>query len=73
MGFLKTLFGLDREEKQTEQKEEQYHCIRFMTERGEQIGMFLTQEELERGVSRWVEQIKTMPIQETDSNEEGVL
>ena len=44
-----------------------------MTERGEQIGMFLTQEELERGVSRWVEQIKTMPIQETDSNEEGVL
>jgi len=49
---------------------ERLHCIRFMTERGEQIAVLLTTEEFERGLTRWVETVDTMPIsmvgEETD-------
>lgn len=74
MKFLQRIFGSDvTEEKPDEPKPEKYHCIRFMTERGEQIGMLLTQDEFERGVTRWVQTIKTMPIQESPDDDEGVL
>lgn len=43
-------------------KEERYHCIRFMTDRGEQIGILLTSEEFETGIRRWVDTIEEMPI-----------
>jgi hypothetical protein len=49
---------------------EKYHCVRFMTEKGEQLGLLLTHEEFEKGVFRWVQKIETMPIQE-DIQEEG--
>lgn len=49
-----------------------YHCIRFMTDRGEQIGMLLTQEEFETGVNRWVQNVSTMPINE-EVDEGGVI
>jgi hypothetical protein len=72
MNFLRKLLGRDEPEEQENTQPERYHCIRFMTERGEQIGMLLTQEEFETAVSRWVHTIKTMPIQESDE-QEGVM
>jgi hypothetical protein len=47
---------------------EQMHCIRFMTEKGEQIGILLTTEEFERGINRWVDTIDQMPIETEDPN-----
>lgn len=74
MKFLQRIFGLEAtEERLEEPKPEKYHCIRFMTERGEQVGMLLTQDEFERSVNRWVQTIKTMPIQESVDENEGVL
>lgn len=49
-----------------------YHCIRFMTERGEQIGMLLTQDEFEVAVNRWVQNVSQMPISE-EIDEEGTI
>lgn len=44
-----------------------------MTERGEQVAVLLTTEEFERGLTRWVETVDTMPIDTTDPNEdEGI-
>lgn len=45
---------------------EKFHCIRFMTERGEQVAVLLTTEEFERGITRWVETIDEMPIEPVD-------
>lgn len=73
MKFLNRLFGGETEPKESTSKPVKYHCIRFMTERGEQIGMLLTQEEFETAVSRWVQTIKTMPIQESINEDEGVM
>ena len=72
MNFLRKLLGRDEPENVEEPRPERYHCIRLMTERGEQIGMLLTQDEFETAVSRWVQTIKTMPIQESDE-QEGVM
>jgi hypothetical protein len=47
---------------------ERLHCIRFMTERGEQIAVLLTTEEFERGLMRWVETVDTMPISMTEQD-----
>lgn len=73
MKFFKRMFGSDVEQEETEPKPVKYHCVRFMTERGEQVGMLLTQEEFETAVNRWVQTIKTMPIQESIGDEEGVM
>jgi hypothetical protein len=52
---------------------ERLHCIRFMTERGEQVAVLLTTEEFERGLMRWVDTVDTMPIDTIDpSEEEGI-
>ena len=51
-------------------QKERFHCIRFMTEKGEQIGILLTTEEFERGIARWVDTIDEMPIQMTDKLDE---
>jgi hypothetical protein len=71
MEFLKNLFSR-KPEVADEKKPLKYHCIRFMTERGEQMGLLLTQEEFEVAVNRWVQTIDEMPISETAENEEGV-
>ena len=47
---------------------ERLHCIRFMTERGEQVAVLLTTEEFERGLMRWVETVDTMPISMTEQD-----
>lgn len=47
-------------------EDEKMHCIRFMTERGEQIGILLTTEEFERGMRRWVDTVDQMPIETAD-------
>jgi hypothetical protein len=47
---------------------ERLHCIRFVTERGEQIAVLLTTEEFERGLMRWVETVDTMPISMTEED-----
>lgn len=47
-------------------EDEKMHCIRFMTERGEQIGILLTTEEFERGMQRWVDTVDHMPIETAD-------
>lgn len=72
MRFLKALFGKPEPLPPPAKIPTKYHCIRFMTERGEQIGMLLTQEEFETGVNRWVQNVSTMPINE-EIDEEGVI
>lgn len=74
MGFFSNLFkGKEPEPLPPSQPPVQkLHCIRFMTERGEQLGMLLTHEEFENAVSRWVQTVSTMPIQE-NADGEGVL
>ena len=51
-------------------EEERYHCIRFMTDRGEQIGILLTSEEFETGIRRWVDTIEEMPIDTANPTED---
>ncbi len=51
-------------------QEERYHCIRFMTDRGEQIGILLTAEEFETGIRRWVDTIEEMPIDTSSPTED---
>jgi hypothetical protein len=70
MNFLRKLLGRNKPENQEETQAEQYHCIRFMTERGEQLGMLLTHSEFQTAVQRWVENIDTMPIEVVDPNDE---
>ncbi len=55
-----------------QEQPKKYHCIRFMTERGEQVGMLLTHEEFEIAVNRWVQNVTTMPISE-EVDEEGII
>ena len=50
--------------------EERYHCIRFMTDKGEQIGILLTADEFEVGINRWVDSIGEMPIETADPTED---
>jgi hypothetical protein len=72
MNWLKRLFKFFGWElssaKDAVQSEEpvKYHCIRFMTDKGEQVGILLTTEELERGLNRWVDTIQEMPIDPVD-------
>jgi len=74
MNFIQRLLGKKEEPPPpVEVKPEKYHCIRFMTARGEQLGMLLTHEEFETAVNRWVGQISSMPVQEELNEEEGVL
>ena len=68
MNWLKRLlkfFGwtITRADEIVPPTEEKYHCIRFMTDRGEQIGILLTSEEFETGIRRWVDTIEEMPIE----------
>jgi hypothetical protein len=64
MGWLQRL--LNREPPKEEAKDERMHCIRFMTERGEQVGILLTTEEFERAIQRWVDTVDHMPIETAD-------
>lgn len=74
MNFIQKMFGKKEEEAPpVEVKPEKYHCIRFMTARGEQLGMLLTHDEFETGVNRWVSQISSMPVQEELDEEQGVM
>lgn len=75
MKWLARLFG--RETDDTDDTDgdtpEKFHCIRFMTDKGEQVAILLTSEEFERGMLRWVETIDTMPIEATDpDSDEGI-
>jgi len=69
MNWLKRLFEyfgwtVTRVEKEeVEQTKVRYHCIRFMTDRGEQVGILLSDDELETGLRRWVDTIEEMPIE----------
>lgn len=65
MAWLQRLLSRKRVEVEPP-KEEKMHCIRFMTERGEQIGILLTTEEFERGMTRWVNTVDQMPIETAD-------
>jgi len=71
MKFIKKLFG-HPEPPAPPARLEKYHCVRFMTEKGEQLGLLLTHEEFERAVFRWVQNIDTMPIQEDPQEEGGI-
>lgn len=74
MGWLKRLIekltGLQiskvGDSEDTAPQAQKMHCIRFMTERGEQVAVLLTTEEFERGITRWVETIDEMPIESVD-------
>jgi hypothetical protein len=73
MNWLKRLlkfFGWELSSVKDETVEEpiKYHCIRFMTDKGEQVGILLTTDELERGLNRWVDTIQEMPIDTVDTN-----
>lgn len=65
MRWLLSLFGREPEPT-TEDPPQRYHCIRFITDRGEQVGVLLTDEEFERGITRWVDTVDEMPIEATD-------
>lgn len=72
MKWLARLFGRSEPE-EVEETSDKLHCIRFMTDRGEQVAILLTSEEFERGMLRWVETIDTMPIEATDEDsDEGI-
>lgn len=71
MKFIKKLFG-HPEPPPPPARLEKYHCVRFMTEKGEQLGLLLTHEEFEIAVFRWVQNIDTMPIQEDPQEEGGI-
>ena len=71
MNWLKRLFKffgweLSSAKEVAQEQPERYHCIRFMTDKGEQVGILLTTEELERGLTRWVDTIQEMPIDPVD-------
>lgn len=71
MGWLKRLlefFGwsVTRVKDAEPEQEVRYHCIRFMTDRGEQVGILLTNDEMETGLRRWVDTIQEMPIDTVD-------
>jgi hypothetical protein len=51
-------------------EQEKYHCIRFMTDKGEQIGILLTSDEFETGIRRWVDTIEEMPIEMANPTED---
>ncbi len=70
MRWLRKLLGLDSSPLMPLDEQEKMHCIRFMTERGEQLGMLLTHSEFQTAVQRWVENIDTMPIEVVDPNDE---
>ncbi len=70
MRWLRKLLGLDSSPMMPSDEQEKMHCIRFMTERGEQLGMLLTHSEFQTAVQRWVENIDTMPIEVVDPNDE---
>ena len=72
---LSRVFGKsESEEVDDNEPPERFHCIRFMTEKGEQVAILLNSEEFERGMRRWVETIDTMPIEATDKDsDEGIL
>lgn len=74
MEFIKRIFSKPESPPTPEitKPQEKYHCIRFMTERGEQIGMLLTHDEFETAVNRWVQNVTTMPISE-EVEEEGMI
>lgn len=71
MQWIKRLLGREVEEEPIE--EERLHCIRFMTERGEQLGMLLTHSEFHTAVQRWVDTIDTMPIETANPNEDDPI
>ncbi len=65
------LFGwkvtkINEEKKSDDVMQERMHCIRFMTERGEQLAVLLTTDEFETGIRRWIDTIDTMPIDTAD-------
>lgn len=66
MGWLQRLLSRRREMPVQEAQDEKMHCIRFMTERGEQVGILLTSEEFERGIRRWIDTVDQMPIDTVD-------
>lgn len=55
-----------KEDTSSDSVPEKMHCIRFMTERGEQVAVLLTTDEFERGITRWVDTIDSMPIESVD-------
>lgn len=75
MKWLSRLFGKsESEEVDDDETPERFHCIRFRTDKGEQVAILLNSEEFERGMRRWVETIDTMPIETTDEDsDEGIL
>ena len=73
MQWLSRLFGRSEPEETEDEAPQKLHCIRFMTDRGEQVAILLTTEEFERGMLRWVETIDTMPIEAIDKDsDEGI-
>ena len=73
MEFFRNLFKAKEEEEDLPRsKPTKYHCIRFMTEKGEQLGMLLTHEEFDIAVHRWVQNVSTMPIDEETDKEDAL-
>lgn len=72
MGWLRRLLGREEpeEDEGDDDAPEKLHCIRFMTERGEQVAVLLTSEEFERGLTRWVQTVDTMPIEMVDQEDD---
>lgn len=77
MSFFGKLFHSKKDKEtdhltQPKKSDERYHCVRFMTEKGEQLGMLLTHKEFDTAVHRWVQNVSTMPIDELADKEDEV-
>ncbi len=72
MRFFSKLFKANVEEDTPPPKPTKYHCIRFMTEKGEQLGMLLTHDEFDTACHRWIQNVSTMPIDEQTDKEDEI-
>jgi hypothetical protein len=45
-------------------KDTRYHCVRIFRKEGDEIVMLLSEEEIERGISRAVQEIGVIPYTE---------
>jgi predicted ATP-grasp superfamily ATP-dependent carboligase len=62
--WVKGLFTKKDENVVDMDKDARYHCVRIFRKEGDEIVMLLSEEEIERGISRAVQEIGVIPYTE---------
>jgi hypothetical protein len=62
--WVKGLFTKKDENVVDMDKDTRYHCVRIFRKEGDEIVMLLSEEEIERGISRAVQEIGVIPYTE---------